>query len=282
MNGPDGIDLHSHSHYSDGALSPAELVARAAAAGVHTLALTDHDCLAGLGEARAAGERLGVRMIDGVEISAGWRAQTVHVLGLWLDPGHEPLHRHMAEQERRRLERIEQMCQRLERLRLPGTALREHVLGCSGVITRTHLARAMVEAGLARHVGDAFHRYLGQGKPAYRRVEWPSLAEAVSWIRAAGGHAVLAHPLRYRLSGGARRALLSEFRDQGGTGLEVVSGSNPGQPVETAAALAQQFGLAGTVGSDFHDPNLPWNPLGRLAKLPARIMPLWDQARQAT
>lgn len=275
-----GVDLHAHSHCSDGRLSPAQLVERAAAAGVRMLALTDHDTTEGLAAARAAADGLRLTLVDGVEISACWRSQGVHVLGLWIDPDATALQRGLSGQATLRRERIAEMGARLDRLRLPGTELAATVLAAPGVVTRTHLAAAMVGAGLVKHAAEAFHRYLGQGKPAYRRAQWPDLGQVIEWIRGAGGHAVLAHPMRYRLSGGARRRLIADFAAGGGTALEVVSGSNPGQAMLAAAELARQFGLAGTVGSDFHDPNLSWNPLGRLAKLPHCIEPLWTRAAQ--
>lgn len=278
MSGAGGIDLHSHSDCSDGALSPSQLVERAAAAGVHTLALTDHDSVEGLADARAAALCHGLALIDGVELSALWRAQTIHVLGLWIDPDSAPLRQNLAQQAQRRRQRMQDICARLQKARLPGAALLDAVQRNRGVPTRTHLVAAMVEAGLVKNTQDAFSRYLGHGKPGYRSDHWPALGEVIGWIRAAGGQASLAHPLRYRVSSGARRQLIAEFAAGGGAALEVVTGNSTGQPVETVADLAVRFALAGTVGSDFHDPRLPWNPLGRLAKLPARVKPLWDRA----
>ncbi len=279
MNTADGVDLHAHSHCSDGALSPAQLVERAAGAGVRLLALTDHDTIEGLGEARTAALVHGIELVDGVEISAAWRAQTIHVLGLWIDAGDAALRAQLELQVQRRQRRLEDICARLNKVRLPGELLLQAVQRRRGVPTRTHLAAAMVEAGLVKSPQDAFHRYLGHGKPGYRSAPWPALGEVVDWIRAAGGQAVLAHPMRYRVSSGARRQLIADFAGHGGAALEVITGNASGQPVDTVADLAAKHALAGTVGSDFHDPNLPWNPLGRLAKLPARVRPLWDRAK---
>lgn len=276
--GSAGVDLHVHSDRSDGTLTPGQLVERAAAAGVQMLALTDHDTTDGLAAARTAAAALDLELVDGVEISASWRSQTVHVLGLWIDPAAPALREGLARLARLRHERLAGMCMRLRRLRLPGTELAAALRELPGVPTRTHLAAALVRAGLVRDIGDAFRRYLGHGRPAYQRTLWPPMEEVVGWIRSAGGHAALAHPMRYRMSSGARRQLVAAFTDQGGTALEVVSGSHPGQALEAAAELARQYSLSGTVGSDFHDPALPWNPLGRLAKLPPDIEPLWARA----
>jgi 3',5'-nucleoside bisphosphate phosphatase len=269
------IDLHTHSEWSDGALSPAQLIARAKLAGVDRLALTDHDTVQGLAPALAAAKKMGMDLICGVEISALWRAQTVHVLGLWVDPESAALRNELQMQLERRRDRMRQMCGRLEKLGLPGTALLRDVEGRPGVPTRTHLASALVAGGHVKTVADAFRRYLGQGKPAYRAAQWPPLTEVIDWIRGAGGKTSLAHPMRYRVSSGARRRLISDFAAGGGAALEVVSGNNASQHIETCAVLAVKFNLAATVGSDFHDPRLPWNPLGRLAKLPDCVKPLW-------
>ncbi len=269
------IDLHSHSTFSDGALTPDQLVERAAAAGLQWLALTDHDTLDGLAGAHSAALLHGIGLIDGVEISASWRSQTLHVLGLWVDPGSSQLRLNLAAQAQRRRERMRQMCARLDKLRLPGQALLQTVESQPGVPTRTHLAAALVAAGHAKTPAEAFRRYLAQGKPAYRSAQWPALAQVVEWIRSAGGKACLAHPLRYRVSSGARRQLVAEFAAMGGAGLEVVTGNNALQHIDTCATLAIQFNLAGSVGSDFHTPQHAWNPLGRLATLPAGVNPLW-------
>jgi len=269
------IDLHTHSEWSDGALSPAQLIARAKLAGVDRLALTDHDTIDGLENAHAAAGQLGMDLICGVEISALWRAQTIHVLGLWIDPDSTQLRANLALQTARRRDRMRQMCERLGKIGLPGARLLQTVECQAGVPTRTHLAAALVADGHVRTPADAFRRYLGEGKSAYRSAQWPPLQDVIDWIRSAGGRASLAHPMRYRVSSGARRRLISDFAIGGGAALEVVSGNNASQHVETCAELAVKFNLAGSVGSDFHDPKLPWNPLGRLAKLPARVKPLW-------
>ena len=270
------IDLHSHSTFSDGALTPSQLVDRAAAAGIQWLALTDHDTVAGLAEAHAAALQHGIGLINGVEISATWRAQSLHVLGLWIDPAAPRLMAHLTAQAQRRHDRMRLMCKRLEKLRLPGEELLRVVESQPGVPTRTHLAAALVAGGHAATPADAFRRFLAQGKPGYRSAQWPTLEEVVGWIQGAGGKACLAHPLRYRVSSGAKRQLLAEFAAMGGAGLEVVTGNNALQHVDTCAALAVKFNLEGSVGSDFHDPAHTWNALGRLAKLPAHVKPVWD------
>jgi 3',5'-nucleoside bisphosphate phosphatase len=269
------IDLHTHSNCSDGALTPAELVARAAAAGVEVLALTDHDTVAGLEQAENCAGGHGLRLVPGVEISASWRAQAIHVLGLWIDPASAEFRRVLGTQGERRRLRMRKMCARLEKLGLPGTQLLAAVEAHPGLPTRAHLANALVAGGHVSRADEAFRKYLGSGKSANIAAEWPALDAVVGWIRAAGGVAALAHPARYALSAGARRQLLCDFVAAGGGALEVVTGGNGAQHVEAVAALAVKYGLMGSVGSDFHDPQLTWNPLGRSLKLPDCVTPVW-------
>jgi len=269
------IDLHTHSHCSDGSLSPTDLVRRAHAAGLALLALTDHDTVAGLDEARGAAARTGLQLVPGVEISASWHAQAIHVLGLWIDPAEPRLLANLnAQAERRRL-RMRSICARLSRLALPGDELLAAVEAAPGLPTRTHLALALVAGGHVKRLDEAFRKYLGKGKGAHIAADWPPLADVVSWIRAAGGVAVLAHPARYALSAGARRRLLADFVGAGGGALEVVTGGNGASHVEASAMLAVKFGLEGSVGSDFHGPEQIWNPLGRSLKLPDCVVPVW-------
>jgi 3',5'-nucleoside bisphosphate phosphatase len=269
------IDLHTHSNCSDGALRPAELIAHAAAAGVQVLALTDHDTLEGLDEARQAAGEHGLRLVPGVEISASWRAQAIHVLGLWIDPAAPQLRHSLRTQADLRRARMAKICARLTKLRLPGAALLATVERLPGLPTRAHLAQAMHEGGHVDSAAAAFHKYLGNGKRAHVSAEWPALETVTGWITAAGGIAALAHPLRYTLSAGARRRLLSDFAAAGGAALEVVSGANGAQHIDTCAVLAVNHGLTGSVGSDFHNPRATWNPLGRSLKLPDCVTPVW-------
>lgn len=269
------IDLHTHSNCSDGSLRPAALIERAAAAGVQVLALTDHDTVAGLDEAQSAARACGLRLVPGIEISAAWAAQAVHVLGLWIDPASPELRGVLHAQGELRRMRMRKICARLEKLRLPGTELLAAVERNPGLPTRAHLAAAMVAGGHVESHDAAFRRYLSKGKAAHIAAEWPALKTVVGWIRAAGGVASLAHPVRYALSAGARRHLLADFTAAGGTSLEVVTGGNGDQHVDTCAALAVKHGLFGSVGSDFHSPQAAWNPLGRSLKLPDCVTPVW-------
>jgi predicted metal-dependent phosphoesterase TrpH len=275
VTGALNIDLHTHSNCSDGSLTPAALVQLAATAGVQVLALTDHDTVAGLDEAHRAAAERGLNLVPGVEISASWRAQAVHVLGLWIDPASPELTGMLRAQGELRRVRMRRICARLEKLKLPGAQLLAAVEMHPGLPTRAHLAQALVAGGHVATPEAAFRKYLSKGKTAHIAAEWPALEQVVGWINRAGGVASLAHPARYSLSSGARRRLLSDFGAAGGTALEVVSGGNGAQHVDTCAALAVTFGFLGSVGSDFHNSQAAWNPLGRSLKLPDCVTPVW-------
>jgi hypothetical protein len=269
-------DLHSHSTASDGTLTPTELVTRARANGVTTLALTDHDTVAGVAEAQAAGTRLGVTVVPGVELSATWAGKTLHIVGLALDPNTPALQRGLDRLQAQRTARAHRIAERLERLGVQDALARAQAqTGPGGEVTRTHFARALVEAGWAKTTQKALERYLLQRKPGYVPTQWPPLEEVVGWIRAAGGLAVIAHPGRYRLTGVKLTALAEAFTAAGGQGIEVVAGNHDRNQIATAARLAERHGLYASCGSDFHTPDSPWIELGRLVALPAACTPIW-------
>lgn len=270
-------DLHLHSTASDGAYSPRELVAHVAAAGIEAFALTDHDSTAGLPEAGLAAVEHGLRLIPGVEISTTWRDKTLHLIGLNLNPDCESLRRGLAGLERLREERAREMGRRLEKDGIPGVY--EAVLRKAGEgrVTRTHFAQCLHERHLAGSVRDAFDRYLTHGKPGYVPTRWADLGEAIGWIRTAGGVAVIAHPQRYKLTGSWLRRLLGEFREMGGAGLEVVSGTAAAGEVQSSTEYARRFDLLASSGSDFHGPEYGWPKLGRLPPLPPGLIPVWTQ-----
>ena len=270
---PDRIDLHTHSHCSDGTLSPAALVELAVQRQVRLLALTDHDTLQGCAAASHACAAQGVRFVPGVELSCDWQGREIHIIGLGVDPTESGLLAHCAAVCEQRRERVHAMIGRLAAAGLPAAELAAAALEAPAP-TRTHLARALCRGGHSGSLELAFERWLKRGRPGYVAARWPALPVVVERICAAGGLAVLAHPHRYPLSGGQLRTLTGEFASAGGSGLEVSLAGMGLKDLGRVASLARHHGLAGSVGSDFHEPDLPWRPLGRFDKLPDQIVPI--------
>ncbi|MBI5007206.1 MAG: PHP domain-containing protein [Nitrosomonadales bacterium] len=281
-------DLHCHSRVSDGTLTPTELVARAAERGVKVLALTDHDDVAGLAEAAQAAAQHGIQLINGVEISVSWRKHTVHIVGLHIDPANPALAEGLRSIRRGRMHRAELMAESLARSGIGGVldgALR--YASNPEMIGRTHFARYMVEAGHCKDVRSVFNRYLVKGKPGYVSHEWAALEDALTWIRAAGGIAVLAHPGRYTagrkpMGRTTLLELLQEFVSLGGKGIEVVSGSHTPPQFAEFARYAKEFDLLCSCGSDFHGPEESYRDLGRLPDFPLECVPVWTEWEKAT
>ncbi len=278
---PMNHDLHSHSTASDGTLSPAELVARAAAAGVGVLALTDHDTTAGLAEAARAAAAQGIELVPGVEISVTWGGGTVHVLGLGVDADDPILAAGLAGLREFRGWRAREIGARLARAGIPGAYEGALALSNGRLVSRTHFARFLVAQGHARDERAVFRSYLVSGKPGHVPGRWAPLEEALAWIAAAGGIAVIAHPARYRLTRTRLRRLLGAFKEAGGQALEVVSGSHSRDDCLAMARHARDFGLLASAGSDFHGPEHPWIALGRLPELPEGCRPLWEHWPEA-
>lgn len=269
-------DLHCHSWMSDGVLGPAELVRRAHANGVQIHSLTDHDEVGGLAEAAAEAARLGMAFVGGVEVSVSWRAETIHIVGLRVDGADPRLVAGLARTRDGRDDRAREMAEQLERVGVPGAydgALQ--YVGNPALIARTHFARYLVEQGVCTDVPEVFQRFLVEGKPGYVPHRWAGLAEAVEWIRQAGGVAVLAHPGRYRLDAQGLRALMAEFLDAGGEAIEVLSGSHTPRQYGQFARHAREFGFRASRGSDFHAPGESRVELGRLPPLPDTVVPVW-------
>jgi predicted metal-dependent phosphoesterase TrpH len=268
-------DLHSHSTASDGTLSPTALVQRADAAGVEVLALTDHDTTDGIAEARRAAAAAGVVLIPGVEISVSWGGRTIHLVGLNVDPDHQALADGLATLRRFRDWRAQEIGRRLEKVGFDGAYDGAKALSNGRLISRTHFARFLVGCGAASDVRGVFQRYLVSGKPGHVAGEWTTLEDAVGWVRAAGGQAVLAHPARYGLTRTRMLRLLGELKDCGGHGLEVLSGSHSRDDCFTFARHARESGLRASAGSDYHGPESPWVELGRLPPMPSDCTPIW-------
>jgi 3',5'-nucleoside bisphosphate phosphatase len=270
-------DLHSHSTVSDGTLRPAALAERAAANGVELWALTDHDETGGLAEAREAALDLGLAFLTGAELSVTFAGETVHVVGLGFDAGDDALKQGLASVRNGRERRAREMAAGLAKVGIHGAfegALR--YVSNPDLISRTHFARFLVDAGHCSDTYEVFRRYLTDGLPGYVPHQWAKLGDAVRWIAAAGGVAVVAHPARYRFSPSAEYALFSEFVAHGGRGVEVMTGSHSEAERLRYADLALEFGLLASRGSDFHSPAESRTDLGALPDLPGRLSPVWE------
>ncbi|GGY64304.1 PHP domain-containing protein [Marinobacter zhanjiangensis] len=274
------IDLHCHSTASDGALSPAALIARAAEKGVTHLALTDHDTLDGIAEARDAAQKANICLINGIELSCVWRKHTIHIVGLDMDLNDEAFRARVAAQQTNRWKRASRIAEKLLR----------HVNGCDeGVLARAtsmaggdvpgrpHFARVLVEDGLVRDSAQAFKKYLGSGKPGDVKAFWPELAEVVQWITDAGGIAVVAHPRKYKLTATRLRALVADFMAAGGEGIEVITSGQSSGDLGFLTELCRRESLLASRGSDFHFPGASWCELGRIPGLPEGLTPVWEQ-----
>jgi predicted metal-dependent phosphoesterase TrpH len=270
-------DLHCHSTCSDGLLSPTDVVRRAAARGVEVLALTDHDELAGLAEARDAAREAGIGFIPGSELSVTWRDTTLHVVGLGVDPDNEALADGLDSVRRGRDARARRIGDALAHAGIPDAFEGALTYVTSArLVSRTHFARFLIEAGHARDMKDVFRRYLTKGNPGYVAHAWPTLDEAVTWIHDAGGRAVIAHPGRYKIDRSARKELFAEFRDLGGDAIEVISPSHDSTQYREFAEFARTFGLRGSCGTDFHGEGESHVDFGDLPPLPPRVEPVWQ------
>jgi predicted metal-dependent phosphoesterase TrpH len=273
---PLNADLHCHSTVSDGTLEPEVLAQRAHAKGVELWALTDHDELGGLSAASAAAKELGLRFAAGVEISVTWGEETLHIVGLRIDPENGALRGGLHAVRSGRTQRAHDMAAQLADVGIPGAF--EGALFYAGnpdLIGRTHFARYIVETGRCDDVREVFGKYLVDGKPGFVPVRWASLDQAIGWIHAAGGVAVIAHPGRYKMKDAELRALFTRFKELGGEGIEIVTGSHTNDQFKRFANYAKEFGFLGSRGSDFHGPEESRFDLGTLPPLPDSVVPIW-------
>ncbi len=270
-------DLHCHSIISDGTLTPEDLALRAHKNGVQLWSLTDHDVIGGQKRAQLAAQNLGMKYLGGVEISVSWMGQTIHIVGIGIDSENPILIEGLRKTRDGRSARGKEIARQLEVIGIPGVY--EGALTYAGnpeLLSRTHFARYLVEKKVCQSIDEVFKNYLVEGKPGYIGHEWASLEESVQWITAAGGIAVIAHPGRYRLSDMQKHELYQAFKNAGGKGIEVITGSHTPSQYEEYAKIAQQYGFYASRGSDFHDPDESRIDLGQLPHLPSTLQPVWS------
>jgi 3',5'-nucleoside bisphosphate phosphatase len=269
-------DLHCHSVVSDGTLTPEALACRAHANGVQIWSLTDHDEVGGQERAKKAAEDLGMKYISGVEISVTWSSQTVHIVGLGIDHTNAALIEGLYQTRNGRSKRAREIAAQLDQIGIKNAyegALQ--FVGNPELISRTHFARFLVDSGVCKDTNEVFANYLIEGKPGYVGHEWANLTDAVNWITQAGGIAVIAHPGRYNYTSLQLDELYGQFKDMGGRGIEVVTGSHTKDEYKTFAKVALQHGFLASRGSDFHSPTESHVDLGALPDLPSQLQPVW-------
>lgn len=268
-------DLHTHSTSSDGTTTPTELVRHAAEQALDTVALTDHDTTEGLVEAAAAAREVGIGFVGGVEVSVSWNKHVVHIVGLGVDPDCQVLQDGLTILRAFRNWRAEEMGRRLEKAGIADAFEGAKAFSNGILIGRCHFARFLVKYGYAENEKKVFQNFLTCGKPGYVPGQWAELEDAIAWIKAAGGQAVVAHPARYPFTRTKLRRLLTEFSYAGGEGLEVISGSHNRDENFTMAKHAKDLNLLASTGSDYHGPENPWRKLGRFQALPEGCTPIW-------
>jgi len=268
-------DLHTHSNASDGHLPPDQLLRYAAEHDVSLLSITDHDTVAAY-DLLASADLPGVELLPGIELSTTWQKRSIHVLGLNIDPANSILRQGIESQQRARHARAKKIAKRLMTLGLDDPYPAVATMAGSASIGRPHFARHLVELGKVPDVQSAFRKYLGAGKLGDVKQGWASLEDVISWINAAGGTAVLAHPAKYKFTMTKLRAMLEEFKDAGGRGIEVVCGQQEVNVTRRLAEIANDFELLASSGSDFHHPANSWSRPGRFSSLPDNVTPVWD------
>ncbi|MFT3930788.1 MAG: PHP domain-containing protein [Spongiibacteraceae bacterium] len=290
------VDLHSHTNASDGALSPQDLCRHALRCGVDLLAITDHDSVEGYRIARdwLAQENLrqdsstqelqvaGLSLLPAVEYSSVWSSIGVHVVGLGIDSEHAATIEASRFYSDARRKRADMIGERLAKLGMPGATEGALALAGSAQVGRPHFARYLVAQRHVRSEEEAFDRFLGAGKPGDIRLLWPDLAQVIAWIKAAGGVATLAHPMKYRLTATRLRKLAAEFAASGGGAMEVVVGKQSVQESQFLAQVATHNGLLASVGSDYHASTTYGAQLGEISELPKNCEPIWTRWVQSS
>jgi len=269
------FDLHSHTTLSDGALTPQELVLRALDKGVDVLAVTDHDTLDAYQEMPASHDK--IIFVTGIELSTQWENTGIHVLGLNIDLDSDAINTGVRFQSEARLTRARLIGEKLENKGIEDAFTGARKLSMGGYIGRPHFAQYLINIGKASSMQAAFKKYLGAGKVGDIKQLWADLPQIIQWIRDANGIAVLAHPLKYKLTNSKLKRLLDSFMQAGGLGIEVVSGRQLPHQTQYLSQLCEQRNLLASCGSDFHKPSKHWAELGAFHRLPDNVTPVWDR-----
>ncbi|MFL2556127.1 MAG: PHP domain-containing protein [Gammaproteobacteria bacterium] len=269
------IDLHTHSNRSDGELSPESLINKASANGIKMMALTDHDTISGLKDANEAAIKHNIKLINGIELSTQWENRAIHIVGLNIDIKNKLLIETCEDLSVLRKNRAIKIGQKLSAAGIDGAYEYAKKISTSENITRHHFAKFLVEKKYAKNHADVFKRFLVKNKPGYFSPKWPQLSETIKVIKAANGVAVIAHPLRYKMTATKLDKLMKEFKNLGGMAIEVITSHDIKSEVIQASNLAKKFNLSASIGSDFHNEKNAWNKFGKLPLLPESLIPVW-------
>ena len=269
------VDLHNHSYYSDGVFSPSEVVGLANEAGCDLFSLTDHDTTAGVAEAQIEADKLGVKLLNGVEISAFWRNMTIHIVGLDIDLNNDKLQEGLAHNQQLREDRAEKIALGLWRSGIKDALEKTQKLSKTSMLTRTHFAQMLIKEGYCKDMKSVFRRYLTGKKPGGVRVEWKNIDEVVDWIHAAGGKAVIAHPFRYRMTQTKIKNMLIDFKEVFGDGIEVVTATSTDEEITLSNQWAKEYKLLSSCGSDYHGWSNQRIQIGCLRDLPSLDNAIW-------
>ncbi|MDF1757932.1 MAG: PHP domain-containing protein [Legionellaceae bacterium] len=271
------VDLHCHSHFSDGVLSPEELYNRAVSSGVKIFSLTDHDSVDGVSRLIAANNSQQMQVISGIEFSTRFKKHDIHILGLNIDLANVGLSKVIQLQKDSRVVRAKQISELLAKCGVENAYDKACDIANNNSIGRPHFAKVLLNEGLVRDLQGAFTQYLGARKKAYVATSWIDIPQAVDAIIQAGGSAVIAHPLKYRLTNTKLNELIKEFKDSGGVGIEVVSGDMSAAEIDHAAEISLRFDLLASSGSDYHADRISRVAIGRQKALPKKCNPIWSK-----
>ena len=269
-------DLHTHTTASDGEFSPEALVIKAKSNGVDVLAITDHDSTEGIIEAENEACKQNIRLLPGIELSVSWMDKNFHIVGLGIDPDNEKLIASLKETEELRQQRAIKIGKKLEKIGVTKAYYEARDLAGANTLTRSHFARVLINQGFAADSREVFKKYLVHNKPGFVKTSWVEMESGIKLLKDAGGEAILAHPMRYNITASWLRRLFVAFKESGGIGIEVVTGSSNADEITTAAAYARRYEFCGSAGSDFHGYDNTWVKLGKLAAMPESVTPVWE------
>ena len=269
-------DLHNHSYYSDGVLSPSEVVRLASKAGCDLFSLTDHDTTDGIAEAKLEADKVGLNIINGVEISAFWRNMAIHIVGLGVDVNNDILQTGLEHNKNLRKIRAEKIALSLRRSGIRDALEKAQIISGGHMLTRTHFAQMLIQEGYCKDMKSVFRRYLTGKKPGGVRVEWKDFDEVINWIQSAGGKAFIAHPFRYRMTHTKIKKLIRDFKEASGDGFEVVNANSSREEIALGNQLSEDHDLLASCGSDFHGWPNQRVQIGNLIELPNPKRAVWS------